>query len=182
MTSEEDHHVAVIDTASTEVMKTFKVGLRPRTAAFSADGRLAYVPGENDATLTLVDARRHEPLKSIKLAGENVRPMAVALSPDNARAYVSTGRGGTVNILDAHSLGHIGSVRVGQRPWGIALSPDGRYLYTANGPSNDVSIVDTKTMQVVKTVAAGERPWGVVAAATSPNARSAAPSVRSSVR
>ena len=38
MSSEEDHHIAVIDTATNKVVTTFNVGQRPRFTEFSDDG------------------------------------------------------------------------------------------------------------------------------------------------
>ena len=90
----------------------------------------------------MVDARRHAPLRTIALEGENTRPMGVVAAPDGRHLYVTTGRGPTVVTIDTATDRPVSSVEVGPRPWGIAISDDGRTLYTANGPSNDVSIVD----------------------------------------
>src|SRR5690606_17245431 len=131
-------------------------------ATFTSDGTRAYVTGELDGTVAVVDATKHEVIHTIQLEGEMVRPMEVDLSPDDRIIYVTTGRGQKLVAIDSTTYEPIGEVTVGQRPWGLALSPDGKYLFTANGPSNDVSVVDSETLTVVATIPVGTSPWGVV--------------------
>ena len=146
-------------------MKTVKVGTRPRSTAFLPDGSRAFVPGEADRSIRVINTATHTVLQTVRVpGGETLLPMDIVASPDGKRLYMSTGRGGSVVVLDAASLSLISEVKVGQRPWGIALSPDGRFLYTANGPSNDMSVVDTETLAVVATVPTGQRAWGVTIA------------------
>jgi YVTN family beta-propeller protein len=125
------------------------------------DSSRGFVTNENDASLTVIDCVKHEPLRTIAL-GEGLKPMGTALARDGSRLYVSTGRGGKVLTVDTASEKVIASVDAGVRPWGIALSPDEKYLFSANGPSNDVSVIDLATNAVVRKVPAGERPWGVL--------------------
>jgi YVTN family beta-propeller protein len=112
--------------------------------------------------VAVVDARRHVPLKTIPIAGENARPMGAVAAPDGRFVYVTTGRGGMVVVIDTATDRPVASIAVGPRPWGIAISADGRTLYTANGPSNDVSIVDIASRTVTGRVKVGDSPWGVV--------------------
>jgi YVTN family beta-propeller protein len=109
-----------------------KVGPRPRSIAFLPDGSRAYVPAENGAALTLIDAKRLSPLKTIDL-GKGMRPMGTKMAPDGKRLYVTTGRSKMVLFLDTATNRVVGSVEAGPRPWRMALIPDGTTLYTANG-------------------------------------------------
>ena len=126
----------------------------------SFDGSRAYIPAENDATLTVIDTASMTALKKVSL-GEGMRPMGQAMAPDGKLLYVSTGRSKMVLIIDTATDQVVGSIEAGQRPWGIALSSDGRTLYTANGPSNDVSIIDLATRAVTKKIPVGDGPWGL---------------------
>jgi YVTN family beta-propeller protein len=143
-------------------------GPRPRSIAFTRDGRTGFVTNENNATLTVVDVATSKPAGDIKLHLDSPmpagpRPMGTVLSPDGKLLYVSTGRGGSVAIIDVASRQQARSIDgVGDRPWGIAVSADGTRLYTANGSSHDVSIVNLETGNVDKRVAIGGLPWGVV--------------------
>ena len=162
VTSEEDNRVTVIDTATLKSVASIPVGPRPRSTAFLPDSSRAYVPAENGASISVIDAKAHRVLHTIMLPGGSlVRPMGTAVSPDGTRLFATTGRGKHVVIIDTATNQQIGEVEVGERPWGIAVSSDGRTVYTANGPSNDVSIVDVVSKTVKAKVKAGSRPWGI---------------------
>ena len=84
-----------------KVLKTFKVGRRPRSIAFLPDGSRAYINAENDGAVTVVDAVKHEAIQTISLGQPGViRPMAVLLSPDASKLYVSSGRGHKIFVID----------------------------------------------------------------------------------
>jgi YVTN family beta-propeller protein len=162
VTSEEEGHVAVIDTEALKVLKTLDVGPRPRSTAFLPDSSRAYVSSENGGAIAVIDSMKHTVLQTIKLTGEVVRPMGVVASPDGKFVFVTTGRGKNVIIIETATNKQIASIEVGERPWGIAVSADGNTVFTANGPSNDVSIVDVASRTVKGKVTVGDRPWGIV--------------------
>ena len=164
-TSEEDSTIAVIDAVQPQVLARIAVGKRPRSIAFLRSAR-AFVPGENDASLSVIDVATSKVARRTTIASKGARPMGVVVAPAGDKLFVTTGRGGTLASFDAATLAPAGEAQVGERPWGVALSPDGSVAFTANGPSHDVTLVDTATMNVVARVTVGERPWGVVAVAT----------------
>ena len=164
-TSEEDSTIAVIDAVQPRVLVRVAVGKRPRSIAFLRSAR-AFVPGENDASLSVIDVASSKVTRRTIIAGKGARPMGVVVAPAGDKVFVTTGRGGTLASFDAATLAPAGETQVGERPWGVALSPDGGIAFTANGPSNNVTLVDTASMNVVARVAVGNRPWGVVAVAT----------------
>jgi YVTN family beta-propeller protein len=164
-TSEADHSVAIVRGGDhPRVTGRIIVGERPRNAGFLGNDR-ALVPGEFDASLTLVDYAAAKRLRTITLPKAE-RPMGVAVAADGV-VYVTTGRGGKLYRIDprdaAASSPVLGSVVVGERPWGLALSPDGTRAFTANGPGNDVTIVDLPSMRVIGRVPTRGGPWGVIA-------------------
>ncbi len=156
-TSEEASTAAVIDTATLRLLHRIPVGERPRNVLFA--GARAFVPGENDGSISAIDPAAGRVVARAVIAGETVRPMGLVMA-GNA-LFVTTGRGGELVRLNPERLQVTGRVRVGERPWGVAATPDGRYLFTANGPSNDVTMVDAASMEVVARFPAGDRPWGV---------------------
>lgn len=161
-TSEEESTIAVIDAVQPRVLTRIAVGQRPRSIAFLRSAR-AFVPGENDASLSVIDVASSKVARRTTIAGDTVRPMGVVVAPAGDGVFVTTGRGGKLAKFDSTTLAPAGEVRVGERPWGVALSPDGGFAFTANGPSNDVTMVDAATMKVVGRVTVGDRPWGVAA-------------------
>jgi YVTN family beta-propeller protein len=142
------------------VRARIEVGDRPRNSAFTADGRHAFVPGEGDSSIAVIDVATDKMARRVTLS-EGSRPMGIVLTPGGRNLLVTTGRGGELVRLNPDTLAVTGRVAVGARPWGLSLSPDGRFAFTANGPSNDVAMVDVATMKVIAHIPAGDRPWGV---------------------
>lgn len=157
--------IAVMDAVQPRVLARIPVGKRPRSIAFQRSGARAFVPGENDSSLSLIDVASSKVTNRVTIGGQKARPMGVALSPGGDLLFVTTGRGGKLARYDAATLAPAGEAQVGDRPWGVALSPDGKFAFTANGPSNDVTMVDTATMRLVARFKVGDRPWGVAAVA-----------------
>ena len=163
VTCEEKGEVFVITPNEQSVVAEITVGGRPRSVAFLRDGSIAFVPSENSAIVSVIDAKNHKLLRKISL-GEAMLPMGTAVSPDGKELYVSTGRGNTVAVVDTQKDAVVASIPVGKRAWGIALSPNGDKLYTANGASDDVSVVDVKTRKELKRIKVGGGPWGIAIA------------------
>ena len=119
VTSEEDGAVFVVDVAAKKVVKSIKVGPRPRSIAFLPDGSRAYVPSENGGTLSLIDTKRMATIKTIKL-GDGIRPMGTVMAKDGKHLYVSTGRSKMVLTIDTATnkvagIGRGRSAAVGHR-------------------------------------------------------------------
>ena len=169
-TSETDHTVAVIKGAPLKVAGLIQVGERPRNAVFLGSRRVI-VPGEFDASLSVLDIVALKSLRTITLSKAD-RPMGVTRLGGNT-ILVTTGRGGRLVRVDVDAVDEpvTGAATVGPRPWGLALAPDATLAFTANGPSNDVSIVDTRSMAVIAKVTVGEGPWGVTVLPLSANRR-----------
>lgn len=165
VTCEEKGEVFVIAPNEQRVVAKITVGGRPRSVAFLRDGSTAFVPSENIATVSVIDAKNHKLSRKISL-GEGTLPMGTVVSPDGKELYVSTGRGNTVAVVDAQKDEVLTSIPVGKRAWGIALSPNGDKLYTANGASDDVSVIDVRTRKELKRVKVGSGPWGIAIAPT----------------
>jgi YVTN family beta-propeller protein len=163
--------VFAVDTRKLTVVGQIATGPRPRGVAFTADGATAFVTCENGAVVTVVDARKHVPVGSIKIEPKaktplGPRPMGEVLSPDGKTLYVSTGRGESVAVIDVATKTVTRLIDgVGARPWGIGVSADGARVFTANGPSNDVSVIDVATGTVAKRIKVGGLPWGLAVAA-----------------
>jgi YVTN family beta-propeller protein len=144
-----------------KVLATVLVGSRPREAAFTPDGKRAYVTGEIGGTVSVIDVPAHEVVATITLEDGETKPKGVAVTPDGKRALVANGAAHHVAVIDTQTNEVSATVSVGRRPWGIALTPDGKKAYVANGVSNDVSVIDVETRKVVAHVPAGKMPWGV---------------------
>ena len=141
MTSENTGTISAIDVATATLIKTIKVGRRPRSVAFLPDSSRAYVNAENDGAVIVVDtveARSHRDHLA-RRARSHQTHVRLAL-PRRRTLYVSTGRGHKLFVIDTASNKIMASLEVGERPWGITLSPDAKTL-SAKPPPNDVAEV-----------------------------------------
>ena len=64
------------------VVASFLVDLRPRAAAFAPDGRRAYVTSEISGTVSVIDGRSHQVMRSIELEGGEGKPVGVVVAPN----------------------------------------------------------------------------------------------------
>src|SRR5262245_15164588 len=154
------HQVAVIDTATRQILTRVPVGVFPYTTIGSADGSKVYVsnwggkvPGPTDFTdgqfPVVVDRRTGIPVS------------------------------GTVSVIDAASNTVAKTIEVGLHPNGMALSPRGDRVYVTNANSDTVSVIDTATDAVVKTLHVGEvGPGRTPILGSSPNAVTVSPNGR----
>lgn len=169
ITCEEEGDVFALRIGDLSRAGLVRTGGRPRTVAFSPDGRHAYVPLETISAIALLDAEAHALLHVIPVP-EPALPMGAAIAPDGSEVYVTTGRAGnSVVVLDTQTRAIVATIPVGTRPWGIGISPAGDRLFTANGGSNDVSVIDPRERRELARIPVGDGPWGIAVAA--PRAR-----------
>ena len=138
-----------------------EVGKRPRSVAFTPDGKRAYVD---------LRGRRH------RLGDRRGRPEE-AQGHHDARGLQADGRGGRARREADLRLQRPGRDRVGHRsghrldrrqrqgrhsgPGASRSHPTAGSSTPPTGPSNDVSVVDAAGLKVTKTVPVGKLPWGV---------------------
>ena len=133
VTSENTEHSA-IDVVTATLIKTFKVGRRPRSVAFVLN---IPVP-----TSKLKMMRRHRQ----DTAKHETKPFCSASAEDqNPCQYSPDGATLRQHRQAGIKLSSIATTKVTaslnwRTPWGIAPLP--RHAFSANGPSNDVSVVD----------------------------------------
>ena len=97
VSAEEADSVDIVDLAKNEVVKSVKVGNRPRGIGFLPDGSRAYVAAENADTVNVFDTATHTVVARIK-AGS--RSNGVLVHPDGKRVFVTSGGKGSVQVID----------------------------------------------------------------------------------
>src|SRR3989304_6698149 len=93
VTNEKSDDVSVIDTGRNTVVRTIRVGKRPRGVEISPDRRRVYVSNGNSDSVSVVDA---EVGKEIEAWPAGVDPEGLALSHDGPRLYAVNENGGGV--------------------------------------------------------------------------------------
>ena len=74
VSNEKDNTVTVVDSATMEVVKTIKVGQRPRGITISHDGKFIYLCASDDDTIEMIDTATHE---IVGIAAVRARPGAL---------------------------------------------------------------------------------------------------------
>jgi YVTN family beta-propeller protein len=153
------HEVAVIDTATSTVIKRVPVGIYPYTTVVAAGGAKVYVtnwggrvPGPGDVTdgmfPVIVDPRTGIPVT------------------------------GTVSVIDTASNTVSKTIDVGLHPSGMAASPRGDRVYVTNANSDTVSVIDTARDVVVNTLHVGQDVQQRPVLGSAPNAVAVSPDGR----
>jgi PQQ-dependent catabolism-associated beta-propeller protein len=155
-----------IDTETYEITDNVLVGSRPRFAEFTADGSQLWVTSEVAGTVSVIDPKTREIVKTIgfEIPGvrpETIQPVGVRILKDGSKAFVALGPANHVAVIDAKTLEVEQYLLVGQRVWHLAFTPDEKLLFTTNGNTNDVSVIDVPSLTVTKSMPVGTAPWGI---------------------
>jgi YVTN family beta-propeller protein len=87
----------VIDTNTDTVLTSIPVGAFPQHAAWSADGRFAYITNNEGNSVSVINGETFEVTATIR-TGQS--PTSLAVLPDGSRGYVSNLRDGTLTELN----------------------------------------------------------------------------------
>ena len=100
VSNEKDNTVTVVDTDRMEVVKTIKVGQRPRGITISHDGKFVYVCASDDDNIEIIDTATAEIVGSLPSGPD---PELFVLSPDGKTLYVANEDDGMVTVMDRAS-------------------------------------------------------------------------------
>jgi YVTN family beta-propeller protein len=148
--------VAVIDTATDQVVREIRVGTAPRQVVFGRDGARAYVT--HDGGVAVIDVAHDKVVRSIRDSGG---PQGIAVDPGGHSLYVAEPLAGRVSVLDAANGRVRGRIAAGDQPWAVDLTPDGRTAYVAEMNDNVVAVVDTASRRITGRIGVGKLPEAV---------------------
>jgi YVTN family beta-propeller protein len=144
---------------------TASTGYRPKSVAFTPDGRLIIAPLLSGRGADLIDAAtlakagRLEPPESYAKSEGFVESAVVA---GLREIWVSQMHNSTIHAFDLDTFAYKASFPSGgSYPKVIALSPDGSRAYVTNWVSEDLSVIDTATRAVLAKVKLGGTPRGL---------------------
>ncbi len=155
VSNEKDNSISVIDTRSLDVVRTFKVGQRPRGITFSRDYKTFYVCASDSDAVQVFDAATDKHLYDLP-SGDD--PEQFAVSPDNSRLYIANEDNAVTTVIDLTQRKVIRQVDVGIEPEGIAVSPDNKIAIATSETTNMAHFIDTESFEVYDNVLVDARP------------------------
>jgi YVTN family beta-propeller protein len=151
----------IVDTTSDRVIGQVRVA-QPHNAAFSPDGRTAFVGSQRQGATAVVvlDLVGWKEIGRIPL---DRTPRALDVSPDGRWLYLTVAGSDAVRVIDVSSRALVGQIAVGASPHLALFTPDGAAsLVVSQGPG-ELAILDPSTKSVKAVVTVGTMPHWVAA-------------------
>ena len=147
----------VFDGAGFTFSAVYPTGARPFPASATSDGRLAFVPGYDDGTVTVVDLFNDRVIETVSVG---TQPSGGAALPGNIDYAVVLRGEDRVVFLNTASRQIVGELSegIGSSPFSFVVSPNGRLAFVNNTGSADVSVIDLSTRTVIERVPVPDLP------------------------
>lgn len=158
------HEVAVIDTATEQVVRRIAVGSSPTGIALHPGGRFLVVTNRFSNWASVIDTTTDSVVAEVPVPHYTID---VAFLPDGRRAYLTNRwkdsvlrwelEVGTSFRVTGDSYSGVAAelpvgIPVGQNPRGLAVSPDGSRLYVTSVAGLSLSIIDTASDRELRRV------------------------------
>ena len=155
VSNEKDHNMSVIDGDSLEVIKTVKVGHRPRGIILSKDKKKIIICTSDDNRIAVVDAASLE-VEYYLPSGPD--PELMVMDAAGKFIYVANEDDNMVTVVDYIGKKIVKEIPVGVEPEGMGLSPDGKTLVNTSETTNMAHFIDTSTLEIKANVLVDARP------------------------
>ena len=154
---EQADSVHVFDASAFTFAASYATGDRPFPGAATSDGRLAFVPGYADGTVTVIDLFNDRVLETVPVgrnpSGGAVLPgdieYAVVVRGENRVAFINTASHVEVDEL---------TEGIGESPFSIVIAPNGRLAFVNNTGSHDISVIDLAERRVIRRIPVPDTP------------------------
>ncbi len=154
---EEVDSVHVFDASAFTFVASYPTGDRPFPGAATSDGRLAFVPGYADGTVTVIDLFNDRILETVSVgtnpSGGSVLPgdidYAVVVRGEDRVAFINTASHQVVGEL---------TEGIGDSPFSLVVAPNGRLAFVNNTASHDISVIDLAERRVIERIPVPDTP------------------------
>lgn len=155
VTLEKDNALAIVDGNAGKLLKTVKIGKRPRGIVMSKDGKQVFVAISDDNAIVSVDTSSYKVL--YKLPSDK-DPETFAVDPEEKLLFASNEDDNLVTVIDIPQRKVIKQIQVGVEPEGIAVSPDGRWVVSTSETTNMAHWIDRAKLEIVDNSLVDPRP------------------------
>jgi PQQ-dependent catabolism-associated beta-propeller protein len=108
-----------------------------------------FVSNESDDTVTVVDGKSFEVVKTIPTGK---RPRDMRWYQGKTKLLVATSGSDHIEVIDVAKLEVVGTIEAGEDPEIFALDPSGKILVAANEDDNEVTVTDVATGERLRTI------------------------------
>jgi YVTN family beta-propeller protein len=122
-----DNSVAVLDTATKQVMKTIRIPTGPHGLAMTPDGKRVCASSDGNSSVSVIDTSTDEVIACIDVGS---MPHGLAITPDGRRVLVAGSGSNQVEAIDTRNNRIVWKTSVAQ-PHNLGIAPDGRTAYAA---------------------------------------------------
>jgi PQQ-dependent catabolism-associated beta-propeller protein len=139
----DDNRIAIVDTGSRKVMRSFSTS-DPETFALSPDESRIFIANENDSLMSEIRIADGKVLRQVPVGGE---PEGTAVSPDGKLVVQASETGSMAHVIDAATGRLRNNLIVDTRPRYIAFTPDGTRFWVSSEVRGTVTVFETATLK-----------------------------------
>jgi DNA-binding beta-propeller fold protein YncE len=153
----EAQRLAMIDTASWEVVTNLEVGPRPSRLAMQPDGAylwVSYDAGSAEATASGMVVVSTRDLATLARIPTGRGPHDITFSPDSRFAFVTNREAGTVSVIDVRRLAKMVDLNTGLTPTSVAFSLLAQAAYVAHEGDGMIVVIAGQQPEIVARIPA----------------------------
>lgn len=147
-TTEADHALRIVDTATNQVIGAVQLPGIPNQVAVTPDGKYLAVPIRDRDSVDVVNVAQQKIVKILPIK----EPHNSFNAGSNRYLYVSSMGSNAVKVIDLDKMDYSAVIPVGGRPRPFVITPDGNIMYVALANLHGFVIVDVAAGKVTQRV------------------------------
>jgi PQQ-dependent catabolism-associated beta-propeller protein len=141
----DDNRIAILDTASRRVLRSFPTP-DPETFALSSDEREIFIANEDDSLMSQIRVADGKVVRQVEVGGE---PEGTAISPDGRTVVQTSETSSMAHVIDAATGKVRANLMVDTRPRYVAFTPEGSRFWVSSEVRGTVTVFDSATLKQV---------------------------------
>lgn len=146
--------ISVIDSVTSQVLKTIKVGNYPTALLLDPILNLIYVLNVDSGSVSVIEGSNDKLIKTIPVGPS---PTSISINPYSHKTYVADGSNYDVYVIDSlNNNSDITQIKTGggirDLGIGIAVNELTNNIYVANPATNNITVINGDTNRIVKNI------------------------------